>query len=190
MARQYDPKVYVRLMSTLGHGYPLWLPDYDPNLPPTYPKGGTRVGDLGYLTDEGGFEYLFNVCTDANDPSNSGRVPPDFVPLTGIPEPAVEKQSEMHEKNKVLTASSERHIRLKFEAGRGYEFTCLVSQAAILVLPEGAERYDSVFPHLLEEYAAANAHSWYKYLNGPAQQRQICNGMLYLVTGFDKCPSW
>ncbi|PBL03172.1 hypothetical protein ARMGADRAFT_1069725 [Armillaria gallica] len=200
MAGQYDHKVYVQLMSTLGHGYPLWFPDYDPNLPPTYPKDGTRVGDLGYLTDEGSFEYLFNVCTDASDPSNSGGVPPDFVPLTDIPEPAVEKQLEIHEKNKVLTASSERQlstrpdqnlpIRLKFEAGRGYEFTCSAAQAAILVLPDGAERYDSVFPHLLEEYAAANAHSWYKYLNGPAQQRQIRNGMLYLVTGFDKCPSF
>ncbi|KAK0451476.1 hypothetical protein EV421DRAFT_1034001 [Armillaria borealis] len=199
MAGQYDQKVYVQLMSTLGHGYPLWLPDYDPDLPPTYPKDGTRVGDLGYLTDGGGFEYLFNVCTDASNPSNSGRVPPDFVPLTDIPEPAVEKQLEMHEKNKVLTASSERlstrpgqnlPIRIKFEAGRGYEFTCSAAQAAILVLPDGAERYDSAFPHLLEAYAAANAHSWYKYLNGPAQQRQIRNGMLYLVTGFDKCPSW
>ncbi|KAG7451529.1 uncharacterized protein BT62DRAFT_991060 [Guyanagaster necrorhizus] len=194
-----DQNIYVQVMSTLGCGYPLWLPDYNPNLPPTYSKDGTRVGDLGYLTDEGGFVYLFNVCTDASDPSNSGRVPPNFVPLTDIPETAIEKRLKMHEKNTVLTASSggnpltrldQTPIRVKFEAGRGYEFTCSAAQAAILVLPDGGERYDSTFLHLLQEYAAANAHSWYKYLNGPVQHRQIRNGMLYLVTGFDKCRSW
>ncbi|KAK0469386.1 caspase domain-containing protein [Desarmillaria tabescens] len=199
MAGQCDQDVYVQLMSTLGHGYPLWLPNHDPNLPPTYPKDGTRVGDLGYLTDEGGFAYLFNVCTDVNNPSNFGRVPPDFVPLKDIPEPAVEKRLELHGKNTVLTASSGRQspirldqppVRVKFEAGRGYEFTCSAAQAAILVLPDGGERYDSILPHLLEKYAAANAHSWYKYFNSPAQHRQIRNGMLYLVTGFDKCRSW
>lgn len=125
MAGQYDHKVYVQLMSTLGHGYPLWFPDYDPNLPPTYPKDGTRIGDLGYLTDEGSFEYLFNVCTDASDPSNSGRVPPDFVPLTDIPEPAVEKQLGMHKKNKVLTASSERQLSTRPDQNLPYVFTCV-----------------------------------------------------------------
>ncbi len=125
MARQDDHNVYIQLMSTLGYGYPLWFPDHDPNLPPTYPKDGTRIGDLGYLTDEGDFEYLFNVCTDASNPSNSGRVPPDFVPLTDIPEPAVEKQLEMHEKNKVLTASSERQLSMRPDQNLPYVFTCV-----------------------------------------------------------------
>ncbi|KAK0205134.1 caspase domain-containing protein [Desarmillaria ectypa] len=198
MAKQCDWNVYAQLMSTLGHGYPLWRPDCDPNAPPTYTKGEARVGDLGYLTNEGDFAYLFNVCADASDLSNSGRVPPDFIPLTDFPEPVVGERLEMHGKNTVLTASGchsstrldQTPVQVKFEAGHGYEFTCSATQAAILVLPEGGERYDSVFPHLLEEYAAANAHGWYKYLNGPTQHRQIRNGMLYLVTGFDKCPSW
>ncbi len=58
-----------------------------------------------------------------------------------------------------------------------------------LSFPTAGERYDSRFPHLLEEYAAANAHRWYMYFNGATQQLQIRNGMLYLVTGFDKCRS-
>ncbi|PBL03060.1 hypothetical protein ARMGADRAFT_1003870 [Armillaria gallica] len=189
MAKQCDRNVYAQLMSTLGHGYPLWRQDYDSKAPPT------RVGDLGYLTDDGDFTYLFNVFADANDLSNSGRVPPDFIPLTDLPEPAVEQRLEMHEKNAVLTAYSGSNkrdktpVRVKVEAGRGYEFTCSAAQAAILVLPDGGERYDSRFPHLLEECAAANAHRWYKYFNGAGQQLQIRNGMLYLVTGFDKCRS-
>ncbi|PBL03063.1 hypothetical protein ARMGADRAFT_1069627 [Armillaria gallica] len=189
MAEQWDRDVYAQLMSTLGHGYPLWCQDYDSKAPPT------RVGDLGYLTDDGDFTYLFNVFADASDLSNSGRIPPDFIPLTDLPEPAVERGPDMYEKNAVLTAYSgsngrdETPVRVKFKAGHGYEFTCSAAQAAILILPDGGERYDSRFPHLLEEYAAANAHRWYKYFNGAGQQLQIRNGMLYLVTGFDKCRS-
>ncbi len=75
-------------------------------------------------------------------------------------------------------------------AGCGFEFTSSSSRAAILVLPDGGERYDSEHPLLLQEYAISNAHNWYKYFNGPGQGRQIRNGMLYLVTGCDKCHSW
>ncbi len=63
-------------------------------------------------------------------------------------------------------------------------------RAAVLVLPDGAERYDSEQPSLFEEYAIANAHSWYKYYNGPEQGRDYANGSLYLVTGCDKCHCW
>ncbi len=77
-----------------------------------------------------------------------------------------------------------------FGAGCGFEFTSSSSRAAVLVLPDGGARYDSEHPLLLEEYATSNAHSWYKYLNGPRQGRRIRNGMLYLVTGYDKCHSW
>ncbi len=106
MAGQYNQKVYVQLMSTLGHGYPLWFPDYDSNLPPTYPKDETRVGDFGYPADEGGFAYLFNVSMDAGDTSNADRVLPSFIALTGLLESAVEKRLEMHGKDTVSTASS------------------------------------------------------------------------------------
>ncbi len=107
MAGQYNQKVYVQLMSTLGHGYTHWFPDYDFNLPPTYPKDETRVGDFGLPADEdGGFAYLFNACMDAGDTSNADRVLPGVIALTGLLESAVEKRLEIHGKDTVLTASS------------------------------------------------------------------------------------
>ncbi len=115
MAEQCDRNVYVQLMSTLGHGYPLWRQDYDSKAPPT------RVGDLGYLTDDGDFAYLFNVFGDASDLSKSDRVPPDFIPLTDLPEPAVEQRLEMHEKDTVLTAYSGPNGRDK----TSYTFACM-----------------------------------------------------------------
>ncbi|PBK59492.1 hypothetical protein ARMSODRAFT_852849, partial [Armillaria solidipes] len=67
--------IYVPMLMPLGHGYPLWLPDP----PSNHPLGGTQIGDLGYLDNEGGFVYLFNVCKAADDPVNLTRTPPDFV---------------------------------------------------------------------------------------------------------------
>ncbi|PBK59497.1 hypothetical protein ARMSODRAFT_854828, partial [Armillaria solidipes] len=171
--------IYVPLLITKGHGYPLWLPDPFSTLPPAYLRCGTQVGDLGYLTDDGGFAYLFNVCKDASDPINLNRVPPDFVPVMGIPDPGIQGQLEMHDRNSVITTAAVEQKSIGSS-----------SQAAVLVLPDGGEHYESEHPLLLQEYAISNAHSWYKYLNGPGQGRQIRNGMLYLVTGYDKCHSW
>ncbi|KAK0433775.1 hypothetical protein EV421DRAFT_1690386, partial [Armillaria borealis] len=208
------PDIYVPLLMTKGHGYPLWLPDPFSTLPPAYLRCGTQVSDLGYLTDDGGFAYLFNVCKDASDPINLNRVPPDFVPVMGIPDPGIQGRLEMHDKNSVITTAAVEQKSIGFAvsllyifrvlllliscsnvpavlgAGCGFEFTSSSSRAAILVLPDGGERYDSEHPLLLQEYAISNAHSWYKYFNGPGQGRQIRNGMLYLVTGCDKCHSW
>jgi hypothetical protein len=41
----------------------------------------------------------------------------------------------------------------------------------------------------MREYAAANAESWYRYINGP-RGRGLANGLLYLVTGWEKAQSW
>ncbi len=61
-------------------------------------------------------------------------------------------------------------------------------QAAYLVLPDGGKHSKYEYPDVLEQYASNHAHSWYKHFNG--QGRQIRNGMLYLVTGWNKCRSW
>ncbi|KAK0433787.1 hypothetical protein EV421DRAFT_1909835 [Armillaria borealis] len=161
---QRAPDIYASLLLSKGHGYPLWLPGPPSNLP-----NGTQIGDLGILNDDGGFTYLFNVCKDASD---ENRAPPGFEPLKGIREP---RYGEL-EVNSVISSSTPSHSKS--------------TAAAVLVLPDGAERYDSEQVNLFKEYAVANAHSWYKYFNGPGQRRRLHNGMLYLVTGYDKCHSW
>ncbi|PBK59484.1 hypothetical protein ARMSODRAFT_850753, partial [Armillaria solidipes] len=184
-----------------GHRYPLWLLDPLSNLPPAYLHYGIQVGDLGYLADDGGFVYLFNVCKDAEDPINLNRVPPNFAPLTS--EPSILQRLEMHDKNSTITTSAVEQKSIGFDVSAeaptvpaglgvccGFEFTSSSEQAAVLVLPDGSERYDCASLDMFEEYATTNAHSWYKYVNGPGQGRQIRNGMLYLVTGCDKCHSW
>ncbi|KAK0217484.1 hypothetical protein EDD85DRAFT_894261, partial [Armillaria nabsnona] len=169
------PSIYPSLMLRRGHGYPLWLPEPISNLPPDCVRHGTQIGDLGYLADNGGFDYLFNVLKDAEDPDNLS-VPPGFVPLKM--DPGIREELEFHDKNSMVTMSGVEQR----SAGVFFKSTSSITRGAVLTLPDGAERYDCEHPGILGEYAAANAHSWYKYYNGKDQGMAIRNGTLYLVT--------
>jgi hypothetical protein len=70
--------LYAKSLLPKGYGYPLWIPEPNDALPPQYLELGTRVGDVGLVTADGAFDYLFNVCTSPDDPINQGRTPVDF----------------------------------------------------------------------------------------------------------------
>lgn len=64
-------------------GYPLWIPSPDTQLPVTYRASGVCIGDVGIITPEGGFSFLFNVCQEATHPINASRpIPPGFRPFS------------------------------------------------------------------------------------------------------------
>ncbi|KAF8977599.1 hypothetical protein BDQ17DRAFT_1224375, partial [Cyathus striatus] len=63
-------EVYVEKMFPLKHGYPLWLPQPDHNLPIEYRQNGVSIGDIGFITSNGGFDYLFNIWSPAKSPMN------------------------------------------------------------------------------------------------------------------------
>ena len=73
--------IYRDLLLRMGHGLPLWKPKPDANLPEAYIKQGISIGDLGLLTDDGGFDYLFNIHADVHDEVNESCTPPSFCPL-------------------------------------------------------------------------------------------------------------
>lgn len=74
----HDSEVYARLLLPKRHGYPLWVPEPYDNLPPEYQ---VSIGDVGVITEDGGFDPLFNICASSDDPVNSGGVPSPFQPL-------------------------------------------------------------------------------------------------------------
>ena len=76
-----DSVVYARILLVKGHGYPLWIPEPFSNLPRAYRSKGVRIGDLGIITTDGGFDFLFNICLPPDHPINMGRVPPGFSAL-------------------------------------------------------------------------------------------------------------
>jgi hypothetical protein len=42
---------------------------------------GVDIGDVGIVTSEGIFDFLFNICRPSDDPINRSRVPDNFKPL-------------------------------------------------------------------------------------------------------------
>ncbi|KAF8997780.1 hypothetical protein BDQ17DRAFT_1411343 [Cyathus striatus] len=77
--------VYIEHMFPLKHGYPLWFPEPDSSRSVEYRRKGVSVGDVGVITSDGGFDFLFNIWLEAQDPINPDDLPEDF---DSLPRPA------------------------------------------------------------------------------------------------------
>ena len=210
--------IYAALLLPKKHGYPLWLQDPDSGLPLAYRSVGVNIGDVGTITYDGGFDFLFNICHDANHPVNFFGVPDGFTPLPLKPEDVI-KRPEMHDKGYYISNPRFSKERLREEefgnalwvsvwqqhffdsnlsvlgSGvperfcSGFRFGCSGPSGAVLVLPEGGSRVDLRKQGLFFDYAAQHGIGWYQFVNG-SLGRRVQNGSLYLVTGCDKNPAW
>ena len=79
-------EVYTRLLLPKGHGCPIWCPEPDDNLSFAYRESGVRIGHVGRIVPDGGFDPLFNICFRADDPINSDGVPDGFEQLVLEPQ--------------------------------------------------------------------------------------------------------
>jgi len=71
-------ETYQKLLLPKGHGLPLYFPDLYDSLPAACCDRGVTIGDVGIITDDGSFDFLFNVSLPSSDPINIGRTPPSF----------------------------------------------------------------------------------------------------------------
>lgn len=154
--------VYRRLLSRTGNGYPLWIPNPDENLSAEYQTSGISIGDVGLLTADGGFDFLFNVHASSADPVNDGGAPPDFHPLLLDDPYPIRKTAIIHKKESAITSADVAkaqyslggigsswvcfpHSMNRLAPDRLYEalsaFSTSRAEAAILILPNGAHRY-------------------------------------------------
>ena len=60
------------------YGFPLYFPQPKNSLPIEYQKHGIDIGDVGVITADGSFEYLFNIWRPRDDPLNPQDLPDDF----------------------------------------------------------------------------------------------------------------
>jgi hypothetical protein len=51
-------------------------------LPIPYRTQGVHVGDVGIFTENGGFDFLFNICVPRDDPINPKILPDNFIPMS------------------------------------------------------------------------------------------------------------
>ncbi|KAF8344826.1 hypothetical protein F5887DRAFT_862173, partial [Amanita rubescens] len=55
-------QIYSLNMLIRGLGYPLYMPAPSSHLPLAYRTHGIRVGDVGAVTANGAFDFMFNIC--------------------------------------------------------------------------------------------------------------------------------
>jgi hypothetical protein len=106
---------YVKLLLPYHHGYPLWVPEPDENLPEAYRNRGVSIGDLGYISESGGFEYLFNVLESTEDEVNVDRTPDDFTPLALNTRTDIATRSQMYKPNTDISSVQMKKTRVSQE---------------------------------------------------------------------------
>ncbi|KAJ7592710.1 hypothetical protein C8J56DRAFT_1127207 [Mycena floridula] len=96
-------QTYTRLFLPHRCEYPLWFPENDFNLPDAYKEEGlkVRIGDLGYLSDDGDCNYLINIWESSDHPINADRTP--------LPATTVHHANSQDLKNEVPLLSSLPH---------------------------------------------------------------------------------
>ncbi|KAJ6514557.1 hypothetical protein DFH09DRAFT_258354 [Mycena vulgaris] len=183
---------YCSQLLRRGRGFPLYVPGPQMNLPEAYRRRGVAIGDVGRITPQGIFDFFFNIYLPADHPINDNEVPEDFHPL-----PAYGSRDIVHlhyePGNYVSTTSVYDLIHepvVKQFPGSEFCFECVCPRGAVLALPHGGHLEKLQNVAMMRQYAAKNAESWYRYVNGPARGRELVNGSLYLVTGCEKSLSW
>ena len=73
--------MYERHLTPKNRGFPLWIPQPNMMLPIPYRANGVCIGDVGIITEFGGFDFLFNICRTRDDPINPEELPDNFVPI-------------------------------------------------------------------------------------------------------------
>ncbi|KAF7373867.1 hypothetical protein MSAN_00598800 [Mycena sanguinolenta] len=195
-----DSRLYTRLLLPKGHGYPLFRPPPYDDLPPELHRQGTTIGDVGVVRPDGSFDVIFNICRAGDDPLNRYGVPERFEKMSLLPgdiatlvdchRPGSDVSSITISKRR-LGVNAGGNVFLSAAAGAVIDISTSSNstEAAILVLPDGASRNDVRPLDSFRQYAIRHAHRWYDFVNGPLQ-RGVHNGDLYLVTGTDKSSSW
>ncbi|KAF8995022.1 hypothetical protein BDQ17DRAFT_1330780 [Cyathus striatus] len=170
-------EVYVESMFPLKKGYPLFFPQPDQNLPLEYRRKGVSHGDIGIITSDGAFDFLFNIWYSAQDPINPSDLPEDFVSL-----PLSQSETLFQ-----LVVNYEGHLSNMDIVSEENENTS-GDKGSLLSLPHGAYQEDSKNQLDLKDFISRNAISWYSY--ALAKGRDIDRHSLCLVTGSIKSSSW
>ncbi|KAG8216775.1 hypothetical protein J3R82DRAFT_7019 [Butyriboletus roseoflavus] len=192
--------VYARHLVS-RRGYPLWTPEPNMNLPDVYVREGLKIGDVGVVVPgDGSFDVFFNVCLPpTHSLHRESGVPNNFTPIQ-LSGRDIAKFPEAESPGRIISTSSVTRVRNTDESDGdparraqpgplNYEFTLSSREGAVLILPEGAERYYLQNERLFLDEAIQHALDWYAF----AEQRLgriISHDSLYLITGFCKARSW
>ncbi|KAJ7707377.1 hypothetical protein B0H17DRAFT_1000461 [Mycena rosella] len=188
-----ESEIYCSQLLRRKRGFPLYVPGPQRNLPTEYQRKGVSIGDVGRVTPEGVFDFFFNIYLPADHPINANDVPEDFSPLTPyVPKDLVHVDFDPGSyvssySVQELDPGSDSPADIDFP-GSEFRFNCKGPTGALLSLPHGAQLEKLENVEHARRYAAKNAESWYRYVNG-TRGRRLVNGDLYLITGCEKSQS-
>ncbi|THU87386.1 hypothetical protein K435DRAFT_681753, partial [Dendrothele bispora CBS 962.96] len=178
-----------------GYGYPLWTPEPNEQTPYVYRKDGIRVGDVGFITQDGGFEFLFNITLPKDHKIHQKwrGVPEDFeqfkLNAKGYSTGKIPKGTTFHSKETEVQETGDyfnvRASNLTTDANIGFQLRSTHPEGAALLLPQGASRRDYMTDLPLRDFAIKNAQTWYRYIHKQGYS-SAQNGSLYIITGFFK----
>ncbi|KAJ7033194.1 G-protein alpha subunit-domain-containing protein [Mycena alexandri] len=195
-----DSQLYSRLLLSKGAGYPLWLPEPYDDLPSAYKEIGAAIGDVGVITSDGAFDFVFNICVARDHPINSVGVPEDFEVAAlshgdirraprHYPPGSDVSSAKLKKRSLAINASSGDNPIIPAGGGAGFSISTSSREAAVLLLPDGGASMDLRRKQLFRDYALKHADNWYRFLNRDLG-RMVENGSIYLITGVDKAASW
>ncbi|KAF9554341.1 hypothetical protein CPC08DRAFT_712973 [Agrocybe pediades] len=179
-------ETYYLNLSTKGRGSPLWIPGPNQRLSIEYRRSGVRSGDVGIITSQGSFDFLFNIFLPRDHPINSKGVPEGFVPID--PEELDLREHSAFSKDSFLASNS----IIRNNCNRNSSELCFeasASEGAVLAMPEGSVSQDVGNIARLQKYAKQHAESWYKHIICQ-RGRTLKNGSVRLVTGYDNASAW
>ncbi|KAF9267695.1 hypothetical protein L218DRAFT_893714 [Marasmius fiardii PR-910] len=196
-----ESQLYTRALYPRRRGCPLWVPEPNEDLPAEYHEIGVQMGDVGVLTDDGGFDFVFNACRSSSDPINQGGVPDGFQPLTIGRTFSTHTHSHFFPPDHLVLSAGAKRRALDIEAmahplpgipvgaGAGFSINFAKDQGAAIYLPNGANSVDARNQRVFCEYAKRNAESWYRFMYETLGM-DVENGDIYFITGFDKTDCW
>ncbi|KIL62085.1 hypothetical protein M378DRAFT_56194, partial [Amanita muscaria Koide BX008] len=156
---------YIRSMLECNQGYPLYEPEPES-------QEGVRVGDVGLITDDGGFDCLFNVCPPPDISTNPAELPDDFEML---------RSSEILVRTQFQARTCLFSNGVKRTGEPSVSYTCSGLEGGILELPLGATRFEAKNKASFKELAIRHAENWYRY-TVLTRRRDAPNGSLCIVT--------
>ena len=103
---QRSNEIYERHLRLKKRGHPLWIPQSNMVLPIPYRVQGVRPLDVGIFTENGGFDFLFNICVPRDDPINPRELPENFIPISPPVNPTDIRKFAEFSPGSYLTSSS------------------------------------------------------------------------------------
>ncbi|KAF8972485.1 hypothetical protein BDZ97DRAFT_2070445 [Flammula alnicola] len=187
------PGVYARSILSLGNGVGIHHIEGDIARPKFHLNQGACIGDVGYMNENGGFYYCFNVLYPSDHPIQRKEVPPNFSPIQPPLSPEEVRTVSNHFTSGTVMATEGIEVSRISDSPLKVEFVTSAREGAILILPTGATREELIDPSRIYPYVKEHAASWYQWLNGDSgeiAETPISNGTLWVITGVDRVDSW